>query len=283
MIYHYTSIETLKKIIMNKTIRLNRMDKVDDKTESESFHGIKLGKYLFVSSWTRDNDENLLLWERCAVDHTGVRIGLPEHMFKMKYVSSSMYENGIFNGIKLYGENDLLLTPEEVFTFQYEILPIFTQWDNFMIDMEYVDDVTSVKNYIEEIANSAEGTKKIVLSGNWLKKAAGVKNKIWKQQNEVRFVLIIFPSLPIINMGGYANPFLGSKNIEYKIESILRGNQLPIDYYDLSLDDNALNNIEITFGAACKDCDKQSIIELTSQCCLTPVIKNSILTGTLRK
>ena len=36
-IYHYTNIETLALILKNKTIRFNRLDRVDDISEGESF------------------------------------------------------------------------------------------------------------------------------------------------------------------------------------------------------------------------------------------------------
>ena len=92
-IYHYTSVDSVRKILTNKTIRLNRLDRVDDRTESETFRGINLAKYLFVSSWTKENDENLSLWNEYTNNKKGIRIGLPEHMFKLKYVNANMYKN----------------------------------------------------------------------------------------------------------------------------------------------------------------------------------------------
>ena len=66
-IYHYTTIETLALILKNKTIRFNRLDKVDDMEEAMYGSGglnIFLGQYCFVSCWTKDDKENLSLWKR---------------------------------------------------------------------------------------------------------------------------------------------------------------------------------------------------------------------------
>ena len=282
-IYHYTTVDSVKKILTNKTIRLNRLDRVDDKTESESFRNVNLAKYLFISSWTKEDDENLSLWNEYANNKQGVRIGLPEHMFKLKYVNANMYENQMYNGIKLYGENYMILSPEEVFTEQYEILSLFQSWDSFFIDVKYVDDISSLKKYVGEISSSTDGIRNFLLRDDWLQKAVGIKNKIWHQQNESRFVLVIFPSLPIIKFGGYSNEFLTKENIRYKMNSILQGKSLPIDYFDLDLSTNAINNIEITFGALCSKEDKDEIITLAKKSCENPIFENSILTNQLRQ
>ena len=65
-IHHYNSIETLALILKYKTIRFNRLDRVDDMEESMYGSGptkIKLGQYVFVSCWTKDDLENISLWK----------------------------------------------------------------------------------------------------------------------------------------------------------------------------------------------------------------------------
>ena len=52
-IHHYTSIENLALILKNKTIRITRLDKVDDSEEAGlSCKNIQLSYYTFVSCWT---------------------------------------------------------------------------------------------------------------------------------------------------------------------------------------------------------------------------------------
>ena len=82
-IYHYTSIETLALILKSKSIRFNRLDNVDDLEESMYGSGPKnqnLSKYIFVSCWTKSEEENLALWKMYA-GYNGIRIGLDENLF----------------------------------------------------------------------------------------------------------------------------------------------------------------------------------------------------------
>ena len=53
MLYHYTTIDTLALMLKNKTIRFNRLDKVDDVEEDAFSNGVHLGRYIFVSCWTK--------------------------------------------------------------------------------------------------------------------------------------------------------------------------------------------------------------------------------------
>lgn len=48
-IYHYTNIETLALVLKNKTIRFNRLDRVDDLEEGQTeSSGIKTGPLWFI-------------------------------------------------------------------------------------------------------------------------------------------------------------------------------------------------------------------------------------------
>lgn len=51
-LYHYTTIDTLALILKNRTIRFNRLDKVDDLEEKVVSCGVNLGQYIFASCWT---------------------------------------------------------------------------------------------------------------------------------------------------------------------------------------------------------------------------------------
>lgn len=47
-LYHYTTIDTLALILKNRTIRFNRLDKVDDLEEKVVFCVVNLGQYIFA-------------------------------------------------------------------------------------------------------------------------------------------------------------------------------------------------------------------------------------------
>ena len=60
-IYHYTTIETLALILESKSIKFSRLDMLDNKTESEPFSNFNPLNYIFSSSYTDDESENIPL------------------------------------------------------------------------------------------------------------------------------------------------------------------------------------------------------------------------------
>lgn len=58
-LYHYTTIDTLALILKNRTIRFNRLDKVDDLEEKVVSCGVNLAQYIFASCWTKDAEESI--------------------------------------------------------------------------------------------------------------------------------------------------------------------------------------------------------------------------------
>ncbi len=92
LIYQYTSLETLALILANRTIKFNNLCNLDDPLE-KYIKAIKignnhlnngrenLGRYCFVSCWTRKKDESIAMWDMYGDRKRGVRIGLPINMF----------------------------------------------------------------------------------------------------------------------------------------------------------------------------------------------------------
>ena len=85
-IYHYTTIEALALIIESRSIKFSRLDLLDDKTESEPFFDFNPLHYIFSSSYTYDESENIPLWKMYANMETGIRIEFDtETMFAPEY------------------------------------------------------------------------------------------------------------------------------------------------------------------------------------------------------
>ena len=76
-IFHYTSFETLKKIIEKRTIRFNSLLNVDDENEAITRDFGSLQAYYFSSCWTYDAQENEELWKLYIKEDFGVRISAP--------------------------------------------------------------------------------------------------------------------------------------------------------------------------------------------------------------
>ena len=118
-----------------KKIRFTRSDEVNDLEELNIVDLPKLKKSVFISCWTRTEEESIPLWNLYASSAKDVRIKLPFNMFNKKYkplsydgkcqiidlphlvtVKRSWYERGIFkligSGIT-YRENNAVFVLEK--------------------------------------------------------------------------------------------------------------------------------------------------------------------------
>lgn len=78
-IYHYTSIETLALILKHKSIRFNRLDKMDDHFEKTFLlNQYNWSPYAYVSCWSENPVENIPLWHTYCPGGAGVRIALDQ-------------------------------------------------------------------------------------------------------------------------------------------------------------------------------------------------------------
>lgn len=229
-IYHYTNIETLALILKNKTIRFNRLDRVDDLEEGQTeSSGIKTGLYTFVSCWTEDPEESIPLWKMYTNNGVGVRIGLDKEMFK-KY---EFHNGDIINGDVIHADGIVKkpVSPTSIISSDYWVFPNFND-GVFYKKIEYVPDVSvAIKNAVKKDANGVNQMQ----TSQW-----GIfKNKRWAFQDERRFTLIIFPKPNDISI---SNPAYG----DWLKIAFEKGIYLPFHYFDLELSDNVLNDIEIT-------------------------------------
>ena len=59
---HYTTFEILKKILSDKVLKFNRIDKVNDGLESAQFGEDELSHLVYVSCFTYNNRESIPMW-----------------------------------------------------------------------------------------------------------------------------------------------------------------------------------------------------------------------------
>jgi hypothetical protein len=81
VLYHYTSIETLALILANKTLRLSRLDGVNDPEEASASDLPNAQTLVFASCWTAQARESLAMWRMYTPDMQGVRLALPNNPF----------------------------------------------------------------------------------------------------------------------------------------------------------------------------------------------------------
>lgn len=90
-LFHYTTIDTLAHIMNNRSLKFNRLDQLDDITESEPFAAYNPLQYIFSCSFTYDPVENIPLWRMYANMETGIRLEFDANkLFELKPVHLKM-------------------------------------------------------------------------------------------------------------------------------------------------------------------------------------------------
>lgn len=242
-IYQYTNIEALAYILKNRTIRFNRLDKVDDIEEgnAESL-GVKFCKYVFVSCWTEVEDENIPLWKMYGGDRGGVRIGIEQKMFKEYHISDRELGVASSQGYLLSK-----IPLHDLTNSNYYILPI-TDYNNdlFYRHVKYVEDIYSHTKDAIQINNRRGPIGNLCME---MKPFGYYKHKRWDFQNESRFVLYALPINPMLELN---NP-----NISSIVAHGCLGNKpLPFDDYYMHLNETAYNNMEITLSPSATDAQR---------------------------
>ena len=241
-LYHYTTLESLALILKNRTIKFNRLDYVDDVEEGNvRSAGVNLSKYMFVSCWTESSEESIPLWKMYAGDGFGVRISMDADMF-MKY--PIYHEDGdplnITGAIISRVPKSVLLNPD-YFIFPPQIIQSDNPYDFFFRKVEYVDDVKACTDcLISDTVDQNSQPKINVQFGQ----VGRYKHKRWAFQEEVRFVLGIFP-------GNWL--YLNEDNVHLAMQSIMQNRTVDFTSFFLNINPKALDTLEITLSPSATD------------------------------
>ncbi|MDE7438006.1 MAG: DUF2971 domain-containing protein [Muribaculaceae bacterium] len=297
-IHHYTSIDTLKLILQNRTIRFNRSDQVDDPDEIElKINGIAFAKYLLISCWTIDERESIPQWGLYSGKSKGVRITLESNHLFQNFINSTRcytHEQVIekvwnkryiqSNGIEIFAQGfpstqkDCTYIPYYIRHGEYNprlrsglaIMPPQPN-DNFLTIVEYVDTLNNIYDDQIKVKHNTDNTHNFRFNTHIGYK----KKKDWSFQNEARFVLMLMHTLPqkwnglIIDAPNYCFT-------EYEFPPIdSEGNELK--YYDIEIDEDAFDYLEVIAGPETDDNDKRIIKDLLSKFAPNAQFRNSSL------
>lgn len=250
-IYHYTNIESLALILKNKTVRFNRLDRVDDYEEGnvESL-GVRFSKYVFASCWTEEPLESIPLWKMYGGDFCGLRVSMEREMFQEYTVSGSDFQiSGVMGNIRTK------IPPKDMNNPNFFIIPILDyENDMFYRKVRYVDDVYEYTKDAIKIDNICENRGDMKME---LKPFGYYKNKRWEFQQESRFVLYVFPINLLIEG---TNPEISS----IVVQSLLNNKSLTLNYYDMNLKEEAMDTMEITLSPSASEAQKilvQSLVD----------------------
>lgn len=242
-LYHYTSIETLALILKNGTIKFNRLDTVDDLEEAGyTSDGMQLGKYMFVSCWTKSSEENIALWSMYADKGKGIRIELDEDMFREYKAQDTQYVK-----VAKQEENILIPLSEIIRDDCMFFIPTKNNKYLFQRDIIYVDHPNEkVKDAFTR--NNDGYNINFSLIGKY-------KRTYWKFQEETRFSLVAIPCDKNTSINGSPQIFY---NIKKNIE-------LPFKEYYLKLKPEVLDNIMVRLGPSCTEADNIIIEALLNE------------------
>ena len=248
-LYHYTTLDKLALILRNRTIRLNPLDKMDDLQENMSSDVKNFGKIFFASSWTDEATESIPMWKMYASMESGVRIGLPKNPFKRYPEQATVKETGELI------DYDVLIPISElrqkgIYTTEHEKLSI-------LVKMNYTYDLNLLEPKI-----LGEDEKSLVISpfGKY-------KSKFWEFQKEWRYLLWFIKP----NAWNNGNNFF---------EEVLAGNvTLPINYFDLKIDDGCFNKMEVLISPKMSDGNRILLDTLINRYNPTALLKESVLRG----
>lgn len=266
-LYHYTSIETLALILKTYTFRFNSLDKMDDLQEKEAADIKNVGQFCYISSWTDDITESIPMWKMYSSIDSGVRIRLKKNPFKMHENTVTALEQVTKSPVTDNSNGNIfksLIPMAEMFAKGF-ICPGAMN-NNILHQVEYTSDIN--KLYPKLI--TTDGDSFHIALGELGK----YKNTHWAFQNEWRYILLFFPlnlNQPVEKSATEAQ-IMGNK--------ILQGlERQPFPHYDLTIDDTAYTQMEITLSPKISAGNRIIIESLIEKYNPSAIIKNSSLVG----
>jgi hypothetical protein len=243
-LYHYSSINNLALILESKKIRFKRLDLINDPNEGISKDFGSMAMYIFISCWTKNNEENFALWNMYTDKMRGIRIELPIPIFDNHTIDE--YSDYIIS------EKEYLNDDKGIFIVSAENKPI---------TVEYTDDEEKLFPCI--LTPIGLKTSSLGLA----------KRTIWKVEDEVRYRMDIIPYDPSVPKDHFPNAY--EKFIDKRIPP-------SIEFYDVDMNISSFNKMKIIIGPKCLPGDSQIIEALVSKYNPTAEIVQSGLYGRIK-
>lgn len=257
----------------NRSLKFNRLDQLDDITESEPFADYNPLQYIFSCSFTYDPLESIPLWKMYANMDTGIRIEFDsDRLFKpvLTVLKAPVHSHEqhdfppfLYTAVKsedILNDDYMLMywnLPEEDSLCSCIKLKKIEYIDNFKEKYESQLEINDVKNSDGSISRSLS-----YIPTNF----GFYKSCYWQFQKEIRGLI-------------YAAPFPKDQNAMSDIASgkrILKTKQILVP-----LSDYAINNLIITLAPKATDASRL-IVESLTRDFKNIIIRDSVLKGTIR-
>lgn len=232
-LYHYTTIETFKLILVNTTIRFNRLDLMNDPFEGHNSQLVCSRENVFASCWTAESRDELPMWHLYN-KLKGVRIKMPVDLFNFgKEMVITKIEGSDNYLIKSKLGNEYIIERENLnpiigkfFDKSYPFNSVYGP-----SKMEYVSSSELVEaNLITN--DDPRNSELFELHTNLIGQK---KLDYWSFENEYRFRVFFADGLKIA--GGMAT-----------IKTILENAPVKTEYIDIKFKAESLKGIEILLG-----------------------------------
>ena len=261
-LFHYTTIESLALILKNRNIKFNPLSVLDDKQEEKIKDKQRFSHYIFVSSWTEDDNESIPMWNLYSNLTSGVRIKTIPFPFQEYPLSEELNKENPYN-IVFKSEMRSVVPAEEFISKPYIIFP-FTQKD-ILYKVEYTDEIEKLEPTIYR--------ERFIEFG----KLGKYKKTHWAFQKEWRYIIRFSPM-------GFKEIYANMKNMERSLNSRYSAHSscLPFNYYFLNLSDYGYLNMEITLSPKISDGNRDIVNLLKEKYNPNMKIKESELYNLIR-
>lgn len=232
-IYHYTSLENLALILKHKTIRFNRLDRMDDPCEKTFLvNQLDWSPYTYVSCWTENPAESIPLWHMYTRAGKGVRIGLDSDFIDWD-------KQSIAFSVPFRQRHHKSISKDSSGAFSVTFNPtrIYRPLSDEMCyrKVNYV----SEEQYLEYEKNIGRVSSYMDIDEEMMRKYVGrLRKDKWAFQEETRFII-------------YAVPFTSTDAVvsHQDFINLIRLN-MPnnVPYIDIPVKSDRLRKIEVTLG-----------------------------------
>lgn len=243
-LFHYTSIKKLAIILSRQSIRFSRADMVNDLEELKIIDLPEMKKSVFVSCWTASEEESIPLWKMYGSNLKGVRIKLPNDMFR-KGSKPYLSAQGNCHLINLMSLENVVQRGNTHHWIPYIFGPIKIQYSS--------NNAVSVIDH-EELMVDRIGT---------------VKLDHWKFEDEYRYLII-------------PDALWNPDKMCFQVNKHNSMTAFDKEYVDIPLSASAINSIELTLGPNATDSEIIIVDALLNKFTKRGISKESQLRGKIR-
>lgn len=260
--FHYTSIDTLEKILKSRKLRFNRVDNLDDPDEEDiiKVRGVNLSYYIFISCWTWMSEESIPQWNMYTPESKGVRIGINPMPFV--FYDPDGPDSLL---VKSAGSEKSILPWSEIYNDKYTVINSYVKSGDIFYNVEYVPDPFAATLESQPNLRAPSPGEKVELNVN-LSDVAKYKSTHWMFQEECRYKILVLPyEVDILRRSSYnmkRNPnFADELHQRITLGANMMANSMPpgVLHIDIPMSYADMADMDVTLGPKCSPSDRDRV------------------------